>query len=68
MEQIESEQTALEGTIDSPHQRSKVFHNYDSMLDWLSFSRPAMLQMNSGVLDGKAAYEIVYVNSNGGCE
>ena len=67
MEQIEVEnKEPLIGTVESPHQRSKLFHNYDSMLDWLSFSRPAMFQMNSGVLEGKAAYEVVYVNSNGG--
>jgi hypothetical protein len=65
-EQLENEQTALEGVIDTPHQRSKLFHNYNVMLDWLSFSRPSMFQVNSGVVNGKVAWEIVYVASNGG--
>ena len=64
IEQLEVEnKEPLEGIIDCPQQRSKVFHTYNQMLDWIGFARPATFQMNSGVIDGKAAWQLIYTET-----
>ena|SRR3990170_5122604 len=55
----------LTGLLETPQQRTKLFYSYNEMLEWLKFSRPAAFQMQSGVVDGKAAWQLTYIGTEG---
>ena len=55
----------LTGLLETPQQRTKLFYSYNEMLEWLKFSRPAAFQMQSGVVDGKVAWQLIYTGTEG---
>ena len=64
--QIENEnKEPLEGILETPQQRQKLFSSYNEMLDWVTFARPSAFYMNSGVVDGKPAWQVTYIGSEG---
>lgn len=58
----------IEGEVQSPQQRQKLFKNLDAALDYLKFSRPAAFSVESGVVYGgtEVVWRVNYIHSEGG--
>ena len=64
-EQIEyqdEETPPLEGTIESPSQRQRLFKTRDAALDFAKFMRGGDVLLRGGMVDGKQVWVLTYNN------
>lgn len=61
MEQIENS-APLEGAVDTPNQRQKVFTSYTVMLDFMAYAKPKHCNINAS---DEASIVMNYVQSKG---